>query len=77
MSNIVRSLALPENVEQLKEYLLYEMGIRAEVVVVKEGVAIKVYHHFSLLAIITKVHLQFDFEVFYKKEQKEYVICLL
>lgn len=66
-----------KNPESIREYLLHEMGIGADVILIDDRPAIKVTNHLSLFSIITKIRNDFDFEVFHKKEKNEYIIYLL
>lgn len=75
MNEIVQSLK-PQNTQQIESYLLNEMGITSEVVIINERPAIKVFHHFSLLNVIIKIQRDFDFEVYHKKGKNEYIIYL-
>jgi len=68
--------SLQRSPEKIGAYLLYEMGIGADVVLINDRPAIKVSNHFSLFSIINKIRKDFDFEVYHKKGNDNYIIYL-
>ena len=65
------------NSSDIGEFLLYEYGIKADVIIYNGNPTIKVYHHYSLFNIIKKVRLNFDFTVHHRHQNNEYIITLL
>ena len=76
MKLLNNSKGLRINCSDTEQFILNEYGISSNVAKIEGKVSIKVYHHFSLFSIISKVRKNFDFTVHHKFEKNEYIIIL-
>ena len=73
---INKNNSVQKSPEKIGVYLLNEMGIGADVILINDRPAIKVSNHLSLFSIINKIRRDFDFEVYHKKGANDYIIYL-
>lgn len=73
---VEKNNSLQKSPDKIGAYLLNEMGIASDVILINDRPAIKVSNHFSLFSIINKIRKDFDFEVYHKKGNNDYIIYL-
>ena len=64
------------NINNISDYILETYGIKTEVLNIDNKPAIRVLNHFSLFSLITKIRHDFDFHVFHKKGNNEYLLYI-